>query len=202
MTIQLEIFFALMYVWIKYFYLRTRKECVDDNFILGDVANILLLLLFFINKIHSYFFYSYTDAWVKATNRINKRERERDTVYARVLSSVYDSHVNEVLIWQKNLTYFQHDNIYFLPNTISILFALFHLSIWDRFLLEINLLSIFNQNDCICKRRWQLYYWYSMLNILSDYIDDVISHVNKKITSIHVYWIHKITKIKASFFCK
>jgi len=88
-----------MYIRIKYFCLRTDKECVDDNFILGDVANILLLLLISINKIHSYFFFhSYTDARVEATNRINKREREREKVYARVLSSVYDSRVNEILI--------------------------------------------------------------------------------------------------------
>jgi hypothetical protein len=39
-------------------------------------------LLFFTNKIHSYFFYSYTDARVEATNRINKRER--GTEYTRV----------------------------------------------------------------------------------------------------------------------
>jgi hypothetical protein len=84
-----------MYMRIKYFCVRVRKECVDDNFILGDVANILLL---FTNKIHSYFLYSYTDAWLETTNRINKRERERKKAYALVLSSVYDSSVNEVLI--------------------------------------------------------------------------------------------------------
>lgn len=64
---------ALMCIRIKYFCLRTDEECVDDNFILGDVANILLL----INKIHSYFsfvFYSYTDVRLEATNRINKRK--------------------------------------------------------------------------------------------------------------------------------
>jgi hypothetical protein len=118
-----------------------------------------------------------------------EREREREKVYARVLSSVYDSRVNEILIWQKNLTYFQHENIHILPNMISIIIALF-----DRFLLELNLLSIFDQYDWIyiCKRRWQLFYWYSMLNILHDYIDDVISHFNKKITSKHTYRIHKI----------
>jgi hypothetical protein len=151
-------------------------------------------LLFFTNKIHSYFFYSYTDARVEATNRINKRERERDRVYARVLSSVYDSRVNEILIWQKNLKSFQHENIHFLPNTISIFFALFPRS---SILLEMILLEIFNQADCICKRRWQLYYWYSMRSILND---DVISSLNKKIIAHDVYWIHKIIKTKTISF--
>jgi hypothetical protein len=57
-------------------------------------------------------------------------------------------------------------------------------------------LSIFNQIDCTCKRRWQLYYWYSRLNILND----AISHLNKEISSIHAYWIHKIVKTKVIFF--
>jgi hypothetical protein len=135
---------------------------------------------FFINKIHSYFFFhSYTDARVEATNRINKREGERErekNIYALVLSSVYDSRVNEILVWQKNLRCFQHENIHFLPNTISIINALL-----DRFMLELNPIIDIRSiwlNIYRCKRRWQLFYWYSML-------DDVISHFNKKITSKH-----------------
>lgn len=97
MTIQLEAFslaLPLMCIRIKYFCLRTNEECVDDNFILGDVANILLLLLLllFINKIHSYFvflLYSYTDVRVEATNRINKRrERESDRENIRVCAFI------------------------------------------------------------------------------------------------------------------
>jgi hypothetical protein len=42
-----------------------------------------------------------------------ERGREEDKVYTRVLSSVYDSRVNEILIWQKNLKSFQHENILF-----------------------------------------------------------------------------------------
>jgi hypothetical protein len=182
-----------MYIRIKYFCLRTDKECVDDNFILGDVANILLLLLLlrFINKIHSYFFFhSYTDARVEATNRINTRirQRDREKVYARMLSSVYDSRVNEILIWQKSLRCFQHENIPILPNTISIIIALF-----DQFMLELNPIVdirsiwlnvyVYIHIFSMCKRRWQLFYWYSMLNILND---DVRTHFNKKITSKHI----------------
>lgn len=188
MTIQLEAFslaLPLMCIRIKYFCLRTNEECVDDNFILGDVANILLLLLLlFINKIHSYFvflLYSYTDVRVEATNRINKRrERERQRKYTRVCFHRFMIVVS-MKYWfdkeekKKNCRSFQHENIHsFIRLTFN----------------KLNWMKIFNPTDWIyVKEDDKLEDWYSRLYILRDYLDDAITHLNKKLTSIHWDWL-------------
>lgn len=100
--------------WNTFLFKRMKNMSMT---ILGDVANILSFFFFlFINKIHSYF-YSEINVRIEATNRIKKREREKN-LYVRTLSSISI----------KTRRCFQHENT--LGFTFFFLFSSPH--IYDR----------------------------------------------------------------------